>query len=292
MTSNPMREEQPEMTTQVDAVDLDVYGLTHVGKVRKHNEDQFLIASLRKTMDVRHTSVADLGVFAGLKRSEAELFLVADGVGGVPGGEQASSTAVAAVTRFITHTAGCYYNADVDQEHEFLEQLERSVERCHESLIADYGSEGGPATTLTLVWLIWPRAYMIHVGDSRCYYLRDSVLRQLTRDQTMGEVALDQGLLSEEEVQRRGLDHILTSAIGAQISPRIGLIDLEAGDTLLLCTDGLTKHVSEDQILAVLRPTATAQKSCEQLVEAALQAGGSDNVTVVVARMNGVAERQ
>ena len=189
------------------------------------------------------------------------------------------------MTRFITHAAGCYYSADVDEEQEFLDQLEQSVRRCHDSLVADYGTDPGPATTLTMVSLIWPRAYIVHIGDSRCYYLRDGVLKQITRDQTMGEVVLDQGLLSEEEVAQRGLDHILTSAIGAEITPSIGLIDLEPGDTLLLCTDGLTKHVTDDAARDVLDSGGTAEEACRRLVDAALEDGGSDNVTVVVSRM-------
>ncbi len=273
------------MTTPVTAVQVDAFGVTHVGKVRKRNQDQFLIASLRKTMDLKFTSLDDLTVFDDLRCSEANLFLIADGVGGIPGGEEASSTAISTVTHFITQAAGCYYNADVAQEREYLDQLEQAVRHCHEGLVAAPGSQPSPATTLTMVSLIWPRAYIIHIGDSRCYYQRDGSLKQITRDQTLGEVALDQGLLSEEEVEKRGLDHILTSAIGAEITPSIGLIDLEPGDTLLLCTDGLTKHVTDDAIGHILQVAGSAEQSCRQLVDAALENGGSDNVTVLVARL-------
>jgi protein phosphatase len=103
----------------------------------------------------------------------------------------------------------------------------------------------------------------------------------------MGEVALDQGLLTEQEVEKRGLNHILTSAIGAEISPSIGLIDLEPGDVVLLCTDGLTKHVTDEAIQAILHAGESAEDSCERLVLAALDGGGSDNVTMIVAKAVG-----
>ena len=271
---------------------VDTYGLTDVGKVRSHNEDQFLIASLHKRMALHFTSLSDVSELERLTSPDAFLFLVADGVGGVMGGEVASSTAVQSVARYIAHTTDCYYTFNVDQEHQFMDQLQSSVIECHTALQEEFGTGGrrskpGPATTLTLVTVMWPRAYIIQVGDSRCYYLRNGKLKQLTQDQTLGREMVDMGVMSETDVQNAGLDNVLSSAIGATIRPALGLIDLEPDDVLLLCTDGLTKHVSDEEICRALDTLENAEQMCRHLVDAALEGGGSDNVTVVVSRVVG-----
>jgi protein phosphatase len=264
---------------------LDVFGVTHPGRVRIANEDQFFIASMHKSMRVRQTSLGALADVAGRQDSSAFLLVVADGVGGIAGGQLASGTAVAALAEHIGRTIGCYYNFDVERENEFLEQLEHAVEASHERVRAELGREGrGPATTLTMVALVWPRAYIVHVGDSRAYYLRGGRLRQLTRDQTAYEELVDQGVMTEEQARRAGLRSVLTSALGAQIRPATGLVDLEPGDALLLCTDGLTKHVPDDDIAAILAAAESAETTCGRLLEVTLARGASDNVTVIVCR--------
>ncbi len=269
---------------------IESFGLTDVGRVRERNEDQFLIATLHRTMEVRHTSIERRAALDHLCRTQAHILVVADGVGGVAGGELASGAAVEALTDYIGQTAACCYALDVDTEHEFLEHLERAVKRAHEAVQRRYGSKGrGPATTLTLATLIWPRVYVVHVGDSRGYYLRQGRLKRFTHDQTMGEFLIDEGVMSEPEVERAGLSNVLASAIGADYTPSIGLVDLHPGDVLLLCTDGLTKHVPDEAIADILGRRATAEAMCRALVDAALAGGGTDNVTVVVARAVGAA---
>ena len=266
---------------------LDAYGMSHVGKVREANEDHFFIAAATKALTVQQTNLDNVQAFNHLKQSEAHLLVVADGVGSVGGGRLASGTAVQALGTYIGRTMGCYYSFDVEGENEFLENLESAVQHAHQTVQREYSSHGkGPATTLTMVALIWPRAYIIHVGDSRAYYLRKGRLRQITRDQTMGELMIDEGIMTEEQVERSSLGSMLSSAIGAEILPSVGLIDLEWNDVMLLCTDGLTRHVGDDAIAEILQRTANAKTACEQLVDAALEGGGRDNVTVVVLRMD------
>jgi len=260
-----------------------VFGATHQGKVRSLNEDQFFVASLHKSMLVRQTSLERLGAFAVQHGSIAHLLVVADGVGGIAGGKLASGTAVEALAEHIGETITCYYNFDVEKEHEFLEQLERAVESSHERVREQHSREGrGPATTLTMVALVWPRAYVVHVGDSRAYYLRGGRLRQLTRDQTAYEELVDQGVMTEEQARRAGLGSVLTSALGAQIKPSIGLVDLQAGDSLLLCTDGLTKHLSDEDIASILGAREPAERTCRRLIDLTLERGARDNVTAIV----------
>jgi serine/threonine protein phosphatase PrpC len=267
-------------------VRVDAAGLTDVGRKRKANEDHFVIVSLQKSAQVRQTSLEDPRVFDRLRGPEALLFVVADGVGGRPGGAIASQTAVTSLVEYISRAAGCFHNLDADRENEFLEQLEAGVREAHQRIVAEHGGREGPATTLTMATLVWPRAYIVHAGDSRAFYLRKGLLRQLTRDQTTGEYMVDAGAWTEEQARAAPMAGALVSALGAdELTPVVGLEDLRPGDVLLLCTDGLTRHLSDQRIAAILERASDAQSACRALVDAALAEGGSDNVTVVVARM-------
>jgi len=270
------------------SVPVDAFGLTDIGKVRSVNEDHFVIASLRKSIRVRHCSLGD-AVGDRLDRPEAHLFVIADGVGGRPGGELASTSAVEFLLEYVDEAIVCYHSLDVDQEHDFLEKLEQAVHRAHERILQEFGTaEKGPATTLTMVTLAWPRAYLVHVGDSRAYYLRKGRLKQLTRDQTTGEYMVNVGAWTEEQAARAKVGANLTSALGGQeMTPVLGLVDLEPGDVMFLCTDGLTKHVTDQRIAEVLGDSTSAESMCRKLVDEALGDGGTDNVTVIVARTGG-----
>ena len=264
---------------------LDVFGLTDIGKKRKANEDQFVIALMRKSLELEHTSLENTESLDRFGQATARLLMVADGVGGSVGGGLASSSAVQALTEYLGQTAGCYYKFDVDTEHEFLDQLEGAVQKAHERIQSHTPKGRGPATTLTMVTLVWPRGYVIHVGDSRGYHLRGGRLRQFTQDQTMGELLVEEGVMTEEQARDSGMHNVLSSALGADYIPSIGLIDFRFNDALLLCTDGLTKHVSDEEITAILERGEAAESTCRELVDAALEAGGTDNITVVVCRM-------
>jgi len=272
--------DQPSGTPGIDA-----FGLTDVGRVRKNNEDQFLVSRLERSMQTLHCSLQD-GVLEGEQR--AWLFVVADGVGGSAAGELASRKAIETLALEIATASGCFHMSGTDEEHEFIDRLEAAMRAADERVKRELAMAGSrPATTATMVMLLWPRGYIFHVGDSRGYYLRGERLRQFTRDQTVGEFMVDAGILTEEETARRGLNNVLTHAIGGEDpTPSIGLLDFKPGDVLLLCSDGLTKHVSDDAIRATLERASGAESACRELVEAALAGGGSDNITVVVARMS------
>lgn len=275
------------MTTAAAPVTIDAFGLTDVGKVRKSNEDHFLVADINRTVDLRSASLPPAALINRIGTSSAQLLVVADGVGGGPDGDVASERTAAAVLSYVAKTAVCFHGMDTDREHELLEALENTVRDVHNELIAEVASPNvkAPATTLTLVLLVWPRAYLVHVGDSRAYVRRRGRVQALTRDQTFGEYMVSVGAWSGEQVAKFRTAETLASAIGgSEMTPTVGLIDLEPGDSLLLCTDGLTKHVSEDRIAEVLALPVDAKGMAERLLADALEAGGSDNVSVVVAR--------
>jgi serine/threonine protein phosphatase PrpC len=266
--------------------EIDAHGVTHPGKVRKDNQDHFLLCSLRKQLVVRLSSIPDA---EGLAESErlASLAMVADGVGGAARGETASRVALQAVTRYVTGAMRCYYGAD-DDGQELEGALREGARACHAEL-QRRGEEDpdyrGMATTLTLYLGVWPRGYLLQVGDSRCYLLRHGELTQVTRDQTMAQEMVDLGVMKAEEAAGTRLAHTLTSSIGgSQTDPKVTRFEMAWGHVLLLCSDGLTRHVSDDRIRDVLRSMTSARQACETLLQAALDGGGSDNITVVVGR--------
>lgn len=264
----------------------DVFGLSHTGLVPEENQDRFIVARMRKVVDVTSTNLDLDRLAARMHGGDAWLMAVADGVGGRAGGAEASSSAVETTLEYIGRATGCYHRFDVEEEARFIEKMEEAVMTAHETLLKANGdSQWSPATTLTMVMLVAPRAYIVHVGDTRAYYLRGERLLQLTRDQTFGQYLLDTGAVSDEHVMESPMGRTLASAVGSsEVHPTVGLIDLEAGDTLLLCSDGLTKHVPNDEVKRMLRASTSARGACEALVAAALAGGGTDNVSVVVAR--------
>ena len=275
------------MSNSAVQVSIESSGLTDPGRVREKNEDHFVIAAVRKSIEVERSSLSDEVLANRFGTTGAHLYAVADGVGGRPGGERASELAVAALLDYLGHAAGCFQGLDADREDELLSKLEDTIRDVHARLLSEAAVEGDkvPATTLTLVLLVWPRAYLVHVGDSRAYARRRGKLERLTRDQTIGEYMLGVGAWTESQASRPGPAAALASAIGgSEIAPVVGLVDLEPGDALVLCTDGLSKHVPDDQIAAALAGRDDAATIGRRLVDQALEAGGTDNVTVLVVK--------
>jgi len=267
--------------------EIDVYGLTHPGHVRPSNQDHFLICSLHKTVRVHATSLPQPERLPLDAERLAFLGVVADGVGGVSGGEEASQTAVAAVYEYITQSLRCYYTEDPAHEPTFHTALQAAIEAAHHRVLESplEGSARAGATTLTLALAVWPRVYVVHVGDSRCYLWREGTLHLITRDQTVAAALADAGVLSAEEAERSPHSHVLTSAVGGEtLTPATSVIHSRWGDVLLLCSDGLTKHVADEAIGRHLGGLESARAACERLVDDALAGGGSDNVTVLIGR--------
>jgi serine/threonine protein phosphatase PrpC len=267
--------------------DIDVFGLTHLGKVRKENQDHFLIAALHKQMVVQSTSLpADVPLPVEPERL-ASLAMVADGVGS-GAGEEASRLALQAVAQYVAQSTQAFYTSDATEPEAFAELLSDAALRCHASLLEHAEQEGKPgrfATTLTL-WLgLWPQAYLLQVGDSRCYLYHDGRLTQISRDQTMAQDLLDQGILTRTNAFRTRWAHVLSSAIGGQqAAPVVTRVVREWGTIVLLCSDGLTKHVSDERIAERLGSLTSSRQACEALLQDALDDGGTDNITVVIGR--------
>jgi protein phosphatase len=267
--------------------EIDAHGLTHTGKVRRENQDHFLLCYLRRQLIVRASSVPEADGLLSESTRLASLAMVADGVGGSARGETASRVALTAVTKYVTRSLRCYYGA-WESDQEFYDALQDGARQSHAELLR-HGEEdpafAGMATTLTLYLGVWPRAYLLQVGDSRCYLLRHGELTQITRDQTMAQHMMDLGVMKKEEVAGTRFEHLLTSSIGGhQTEPTVTRVDMDWGHVLLLCSDGLTRHVSDERIRDVLRSMTSARQACETLLQEALDGGGTDNITIVVGR--------
>lgn len=267
------------------AVAIESFGLTDKGKVRETNQDNFLIVDIHRSVAIRHSSLSPEAIANRFGSADAHLFAVADGVGGGPDGEQASEGAIAALLKYVSETVGCFNRLEPAKENELFERLEETVRDVDQKLREEHRGKRGqaPATTLTMLLLIWPRAYLIHVGDSRAYVRRRGKLQQLTRDQTFGEYMVSVGAWTEEQAARATPAATLSSAIGgSELQPVVGLVDLEPGDSIMLCTDGLTKHVTNERISAVMEQSKNVEALGRQLVDEALAGGGTDNVAVIV----------
>jgi serine/threonine protein phosphatase PrpC len=267
--------------------EIDVHGLTHVGKVRRTNQDHFLIASIHKRVQVHLTSLSGPQQRPFGDERVAVVAMVADGVGGGEGGEQASATTLEVASRYVVESMNCYYSAD-SAEATFIDALQAAAMRCHDAVVERAGAAPGVrsmATTLTLWMGVWPWVYLLQVGDSRYYLYRDGTLTQVTRDQTLVQDLVDQGVFSRAVAQRSPLAHVLSSAIGGrETMPVVTRLRNDWGDVHLGCSDGLTKHVSDERIAQRLATMRSAKQVCEQLLQDALDGGGTDNITIIVGR--------
>ncbi len=264
------------------------FGLTHPGKVRGSNEDQFLVAELAKTLCVRSASVP--GPQTQHSAARGHLFLVADGMGGHQAGEEASALAVNTVEEFALNTMDWVFHLNgslKDQATlELQHALRRADTRVRAAAAADPGRHG-MGTTLTLAVFLDPHLFVFHAGDSRCYLLRGGLLYQLTRDHTFVEQLVRHGHIDAKTAATHQMRHVIVNAVGGHdedVEVETHKLELAAGDALLLCSDGLTEMVPNETLAAVLAATDDPRRACEELVARANEAGGKDNVTVVVAR--------
>ena len=273
--------------------ELDLFGVTHVGKVRRENQDHFLLATLHRQLVVYGTSLPDAAALQEPSERMATIMLVADGVGGGQGGGEASRLATEAAARYVRSMMHCFHTAGTADEEEFHTALRAAALDAHEAVRTEATSRGEGqsgahafATTLTLGIAVWPWLYVVQVGDSRCYLFDHGVLRQITRDQTVAQDLVDKGVLRPERVSESPLAHVLSSSIGGhEATPEVSRIDIKRrGCVVILCSDGLIKHVEDAEIAAKAMAMESSEHLCRGLLDLALERGGTDNITVIAAR--------
>lgn len=269
--------------------ELDLFGVTHAGLVRAENEDQFLLCTVHPHVIVHATSLPDPSEIGQMGQRLATIMLVADGVGGSAAGNRASRIATEAVTRYVASSLRCYHDVDATMGVNFEEALRSAALEAHETVrheAQEVPDESGMATTLSLAIVVWPWLYVVQVGDSRCYLCEGGALRQLTRDQTFAQDLVEQGVFTAQDAKSSPLNNVLSSAIGAsEALPEITRVDVrDRSCVICVCTDGLTKHVSDAEIERHLATMESAEQVARALLQLALDRGGTDNITLVVGR--------
>lgn len=264
---------------------VDCHGASMVGSKRTVNQDDYLITPLTAIPDAGQGS----GEAAALRWGPPLLFVVADGVGGAPAGERASSIAIRAVHRALTDRTGVFHLQEPDggQPEELLKE---AVSRGQEAIEAETernSDRSGMGTTLTAALILWPKAHVVHVGDSRCYLVRRSALEQVTVDHTIAQRLSDCGLHIQDAQRPGRWRNVLWNVVGGrtpEVHPQVSTMDLRWGDALLLATDGLTDSLSDEDILRRVHEGQSAEAVCAGLIQAARLRKGTDDMTVVYAQ--------
>ena len=270
-------------------VRIDVSALSHPGRVRANNEDQFFVTKVARSMETMLSSLPSGDV---PERAEEVnyVMVVCDGMGGHAAGEVASRLAISALVSLALDVPD-WILKKVDEEG--APEIERRARRVVEqvsSVLVERGREDaalrGMGSTLTAVRSFGHDLLIVHVGDSRAYLFRAGHLLRLTKDHTYAQMLVDSGRLQASEVASSGVRHILTNALGGStehVDVDVDFLRLEDGDRLLLCSDGLTDLVDDDTITKTLIETQTSDDACKALMQLALDGGGRDNITVIVA---------
>ena len=272
---------------------LDVGALSHCGHVRAVNEDAYLVFRIGRYLERVMSNVPEAELPSRYEDS-GYLMMVADGLGGQAAGEVASRSALVTTLQLILRSPrwGLKLDDPATREREIRDMLDRTrgyFAGVHETLRkqADQNPHlAGMSTTFTGAYMLGSDLFVLHVGDSKADLLREGLLSKITHDHTVAQEYADLGVIPQEEVAGHRHHHVLTRALGGpepDTKADIHHLGVAGGDRLLLCSDGLTDMVSEGEIARVLGGAGTSEDACGALVDLALEHGGRDNVTVIVA---------
>lgn len=275
--------------------ELDLFGLTHPGLVRRENQDHFLLGTIHQQINIHGTSLPRPEALPLRSERLGTIMLVADGVGGGTAGADASRIATETIARYVASAMHCYHTRGRQAEQSFYEALKQAAIEAHDTVRAEAASRNSGsvevpsrsmATTLTLGLIVWPWLYVLQLGDSRCYHYFNGRLRQVTRDQTMAQDLVDRGALKLDEAAQSPFSHVLASSIGGrEARPVVSRLNVsDRGCIVLLCSDGLTKHVSDEEIGEHCARIVSSEQLCRDLLTLTLERGGSDNTTIVAGR--------
>lgn len=269
-----------------------VYGRSEPGRVRSNNEDQFLVATLERAVVLEQSAFPIRDGRRLVDQPPARLLMVADGMGGHDGGEVASTVAVDAMAHYAFSMLPWLGGAEAQSEQALAASLDMAVRQAQAKIrevARRKGLDSRLGTTLTMAYVKWPSMYLVHVGDSRAYLFRAGELFRLTRDHNLAEEMVRRGVMTPEEAKGSRFSSILTNALGGtsdDLHAEMYHFELAPGDLLLLCTDGLFGEVTDDDIahrLSHVRSPVLVEPCVESLIEAAIESGGRDNVTAILA---------
>ena len=258
-------------------------GASDRGRVRENNEDHFVVAELTRAMHIQATSLPQPEMLFGHTPVRGHLLIVADGMGGHRGGEQASALAVATIEDFLLNTLRWFYRL---QGEAVLAEFQLALRAADDRIFAEaerHPGLRGMGSTVTMAYVVERTLYVVHAGDSRLYVLRGGKLYQLTTDHTIVGELLRNQVITPENAANHPMRNIVTNSVEAEVHK----LPLEPDDCMLLCTDGLTNMVPGEEITGILLADADPAVACAHLIERANALGGNDNITALVARFLG-----
>ncbi|MDQ3207219.1 MAG: protein phosphatase 2C domain-containing protein [Gemmatimonadota bacterium] len=266
------------------AVRVSVFGKTDLGRTRDHNEDTFLVADLSTgnaslQAEVRHHEIGARG----------SLFMVADGMGGAAAGELASAMAADLIYRHLATAWATDTDSSPDQ---FAHRLREAVELANQQIYTyarEHPDVRGMGTTVTAAGMFGSDLYLTQIGDSRAYLVRGTDAVQLTKDQSLMQRLVDAGELTVDEAEQSERRNIILQALGPDPRIKVDLTHqpIRRGDTLILCSDGLSGVVRKEEFARMANEHGDLPTLCSALIDLANERGGPDNITVVVARFEG-----
>ena len=244
--------------------------------MRSTNEDQFLTAELTKSMRLWQTSLQEPRVQVGEER--AHLFLVADGMGGHRAGERASALAVTAIEHFTLNSFKWFFGTDSSEAKKVLAQFQTALTQADAAIVEEAAEKPelrGMGTTVTMAFQLGAQLCVVHVGDSRAYLYREDELHQLTKDHTLVAELVRSGVIQPDQAAGHHMRHVITNVVGgpeAGVKVEARALQIEPGDRLLLCSDGLTEVVTDEVIAATLDARADAEAAAKKLLAHAMAA--------------------
>jgi PPM family protein phosphatase len=256
---------------------VEAFGKTDIGRVRPHNEDTFSVADLTTDQPYPVSSMARFAVGA-----RGVLVAVSDGMGGAAAGEVASALVVESLRDYLD---------DECREADILASIKCAVEETNREVWEAASETGrkGMGATLTAVVIHRALAHIAQVGDSRAYLIRGGRISRITKDQSYVEFLIDAGMITREEAENSPYKNVILQAMGVRPEVQIGLgrLAMRRGDTFLLCSDGLWEKVHDDEMLAIVTGAAGFENACDGLIALANERGGEDNITVLLASVDG-----
>jgi serine/threonine protein phosphatase PrpC len=266
------------------SVTVHVFGKTDVGRAREHNEDSFVVADL--TTD---NATLQPEVRTHTTGAKGTLFMVADGMGGAAAGEIASEMAT---TVILDELRTRWMSTDDNRPVTFARALKEATKVANERInqfALSHLEYRGMGTTATIAGLLGDTLYLAQIGDSRAYLVRDGTAVQITKDQSLMQKLVEAGEMTEEEAEHSDRRNIILQALGPETTVKVDLTQqqLRRGDTLVLCSDGLSTQISKEQIAGVVSAEPDLMAACKKLIDKANEAGGPDNITVILARFEG-----
>jgi len=279
-----------------DPTHLDTYGGSRTGHGRSLNGDQFVVADLKRAARVHHASRPELEDGRRFGDSQAHVLVVADGAGSPRESRRTSRLVVDEVMESILNAVPWSPELDVNAEANLRQHLRETVIRCNRELTraasspgADPSSSTGPAaadSALTMAFVRWPIAFVVHAGDSRAYLVRQGEIEQLTTDHSKAQQVADRGAPTSHDVEAAEFAHLLWNAVGgdSRVQPKLTMKRLRAGDTVMVCTDGVTEALSDDEIRAAIDTHGSAESAGEAMLDTVARRRGRDDATLTLTR--------